>query len=124
VDREDLVRMKPHEIKRLRLIHQALEKKISQQEAAEVAGLSSRQMRRLMRRIQQEGDRGIVHRQRGRPSNRRIAERIRQKVLHLYEQHYGDFGPTLASEKLGERHRISIHAETLRLWLRQAQLPY
>jgi hypothetical protein len=87
VDREDLLRMKSHEIKRLHLIHQALEKKISQQEAAELARLSTRQMRRLMRRVQQEGDRGILHRQRGRRSNRRIAEPIRQKVLHLYEQH-------------------------------------
>jgi transposase len=101
-----------------------LEKTITQQQAAEVAGLSTRQMRRLMRRIQQEGDRGILHRQRGQPSNRRLAERVRQKVLELYQQHYGDFGPTLASEKLRERHRIIIHAETLRLWLRQAQLPY
>jgi transposase len=124
VDREDVLVMKPREIKRLHLIHQALEKKITQQQAAEVAGLSTRQMRRLMRRIQQEGDRGILHRQRGRPSNRRIAERVRQKALELYQQRYGDFGPTLASEKLRERHRISLHAETLRLWLRQAQLPY
>jgi transposase-like protein len=124
VDREDVLMMKPREIKRLHLIHQALEKKITQQQAAEVAGLSTRQMRRLMRRIQQEGDRGILHRQRGQPSNRRITERMRQKVLHLYQQHYGDFGPTLASEKLRERHRITVHAETLRLWLRQAQLPY
>ena len=122
--REDLLRMKPHEIKRLHLIHQALEKKLSQQQAAEVAGLSTRQMRRLMRRVQQEGDRGILHRGRGRPSNRRMAERVRQKALELYQQHYGDFGPTLASEKMRERHRISLHAETLRLWLRQAQLPY
>ena len=122
--REDLLLMKPREIKRLHLIHQAMEKKISQQQAAEVAGLSTRQMRRLMKRIQQEGDRGILHRQRGQPSNRRLAARVKQKVLQLYQQHYGDFGPTLASEKLRERHRLTVHAETLRLWLRQAQLPY
>ena len=94
MDREDLLRMKPREIKRLHLIHQALEKKVSQQEAAEVASLSTRQMRRLMKRVRQEGDRGILHRQRGRPSNRRIGERIKGRVLELYQQHYGDFGPT------------------------------
>jgi len=124
VAREDLLMMKPREIKRLHLIHQALEKKINQRQAAELAGLSSRQMRRLMKRIEQEGDRGILHRKRGQPSNRRLAERVKQKVLHLYQQHYGDFGPTLASEKLRERHRLNVHAETLRLWLRQSQLPY
>src|SRR5215471_3214910 len=103
--------MTPREIKRLQLIHQALEKKVSQQEAAEIARLSTRQMRRLMKRVEQEGDRGILHRQRGRPSNRRMGERIKQKVLDLYQRHYSDFGPTLASEKLRERHRISLHAE-------------
>ena len=124
MEKEDLLMMKPYEITRLHLIHQALERKISQRQAAEIAGLSSRQMRRLMKRIRHEGDRGILHRQRGRPSNRRIAEGVKQKVLRLYQQHYGDFGPTLASEKLRERHRVTVHAETLRLWLCQAQLPY
>src|SRR4030095_8457583 len=88
------------------------------------AGLSPRQMRRLMKRVEAEGDRGIVHRRRGQPSNRRIGDKIKQKVLALFEKHYPDYGPTLASEKLHERHRIEIHPETLRLWLRQARLPY
>ena len=106
--------MKPREIKRLHLIGQALAKKISQKQAAEVAGLSPRQMRRLMKRVEAEGDRGIVHRRRGQPSNRRIADKTKEKVLALFEKHYPDYGPTLASEKLGERHRIEIHPETLR----------
>lgn len=124
MDREDLLRMKPREIKRLHLIHQALEQKISQKQAAEVAALSTRQMRRLMKRVEAEGDRGILHRRRGKPSNRRIADKTKQKVLALFEKHYADYGPTLASEKLHERHQISVHSETLRLWLRQARLPY
>jgi hypothetical protein len=81
-------------------------------------------MRRLMKRVEAEGDRGIVHRRRGKPSNRRIADKTKQQVLGLFEKHYADYGPTLASEKLQERHRIEIHPETLRLWLRQARLPY
>jgi transposase len=124
VDGEDLLRMKPREIKRLHLIHQALERKISQRQAAEVAGLSPRQMRRLMQRVRTEGDRGIVHRQRGKPSNRRIADQTKQTVLALFEKHYPDYGPTLASEKLEEHHQIQVHPETLRLWLRQAHKPY
>ena len=116
--------MKPREIKRLHLIHQALEQKISQKQAAEIAELSARQMRRLMKRVETEGDRGILHRRRGKPSNRRIADKTKQKVLALFEKHYADYGPTLASEKLHERHQIQVHAETLRLWLCQARLPY
>jgi len=54
VDGEELLRMKPREIKRLHLIRQALEEKISQKQAAEVAGLSPRQMRRLMKRVEAE----------------------------------------------------------------------
>ena len=73
MDGEDLLRMKPHEIKRLHLIRQALEKRISQKQAAEVAGLSPRQMRRLMKRVENEG-------RRGKPSNRRIADQTKQKV--------------------------------------------
>jgi Winged helix-turn helix len=86
VPREDILLMRPHEWKRLHLIHQALEKKIQQKQAAELAGLSERQMRRLMKRIRQEGDRGILHRRRGQPSNRRLAEKVRQKVLRLFEK--------------------------------------
>jgi len=122
--REDMLLMRPREIKRLHLIHQALEKKIHQKQAAEMAGLSERQMRRLMKRIGEEGDRGILHRRRGQPSNRRLGEKVRQKILRLCETKYADFGPTLASEKLGALDRISIHPETLRLWFCQAQIPY
>ena len=122
--REDMLLMRLQEWKRLHLIHQALEKKIKQKQAAELAGLSVRQMRRLMKRVGEEGDQGIVHRRRGQPSNRRLGEKVRQKVLRLFEKKYTDFGPTLASEKLGVIDQISIHPETLRLWLRQAEIPY
>ncbi len=124
MDREDLLRMKPREIKRLHLIHQALEQKISQKQAAEIAELSARQMRRLMKRVETEGDRGILHRRRGMPSNRRMADKTKQEVLKLFEKYYADYGPTLASEQFQQRHQIQVHPETLRLWLRQARLPY
>ena len=76
-----------------------------------------------MKRVEAEGDRGIVHRRRGQPSNRRIADRTKEKVLALFEKHYPDYGPTLASEKLQERHRIEFILKPW-LWLRQARLPY
>ncbi len=62
--------------------------------------------------------RGLAHRGRGQPSNRRIAESVKAKALRLYAQRYGDFGPTLAAEKLTEHHRITLSDETLRRWLR------
>ncbi len=59
---------------------------------------------------------GLVHRGRGKPSNRRILEKRKKKVLALYEERYGDFGPTLGVEKLAERDGITLSAETLRGW--------
>jgi hypothetical protein len=74
-------------------------------------------VRRLVRRVEQEGAQGLVHRGRGQPSNRRIPATVKATGLKLYATRYGDFGPTLAAEKLAERHGITISDETLRGWL-------
>jgi len=115
--REDRVMMSGKELRRVHVIRQAMEKKLTQVEAGTLVGLTARQIRRLIQRVRQEGDRGLVHRGRGQPSNRRIAARVKAQVLRLYEKRYGDFGPTLAAEKLAERHGIALSAETLRGWL-------
>src|SRR4030066_405737 len=57
---------------------------------------------------------------RGRPSNRKIPDQLKDKVIKLYRKSYKDFGPTLASEKLLERDGVSISDETLRGWLIEA----
>lgn len=115
--REDRVVMSGKELRRVHVIRQAREKQLTQGQAATLLGLTARHVRRLMARVQQEGDRGLVHRGRGKPSNRRIAEARKAKILRLYTTRYGDFGPTLAAEKLVERHGLTVHAETLRTWL-------
>jgi len=114
---EDKVVMSGKELRRVHVIRQALEKQITQAQAGELLALTDRQIRRLIRRVKQEGDQGLVHRGRGKPSNRRIPETKKVKVLNLYEERYGDFGPTLAAEKLAERDGITLSAETLRGWL-------
>ena len=114
---EDMIMARPGEIKRLHVIQKVLERVIKQVEAAEMLSLSSRQIRRVVKRIRLKGDSGIVHKSRGRPSNRRIPDKIRKKVLRLYRKKYEDFGPTLASEKLLERDGVQISDETLRMWL-------
>lgn len=117
---EGMVTMNGKELRRVHVIRQAMEKKLTQVKAATLLGLTVRQVRRLIARVRQEGDAGLVHRGRGRPSNRRIPEARKAKLLRLYTTRYGDFGPTLAAEKLTERHGLSVHPETLRLWLRAA----
>lgn len=117
--REDTVRMSVKELKRVHVIRQVMAKAVRQREAGEVLGVSTRQVRRLIQRVRAEGDAGLGHRGRGRPSNRQRTPVLKARVLRLYAQHYGDFGPTLAAEKLAERHGITLSAETLRGWLRQ-----
>jgi len=114
---EDMIMARQGELKRLHVIQKVLERVIKQVEAAEILSLSGRQIRRIVKRIRSEGDRGIVHQSRGRPSNRRTPDKVKNKVIRLYRAQYQDFGPTLASEKLLERDGIGISDETLRRWL-------
>ncbi len=75
-----------------------------------------------LQRYRSQGDAGLLHKSRGRPSNRAHTPTLRRKILALYQAQYMDFGPTLASEKLKERDGLSVHSETLRLWLKSAGL--
>lgn len=115
---EDRVTMSGKELRRVHVIRQVMDKQLTQVKAGALLGLTTRQVRRLLKRVQAEGTAGLVHRGRGRPSNRRIPEKVKVKVLRLYRTQYGDFGPTLAAEKLAERHGITLSDETLRGWLR------
>ena len=73
---EDKILMSMKELRRAHVIHQVLEGKLTQVQAGEVIGLSDRQIRRIIQRVRVEGDRGLAHRSRGRPSNRRMDEKI------------------------------------------------
>lgn len=74
---EDIIMAKQKELKRLHLIHKTIEKAITQAEAARHAGLSERQIRRTVERIRREGDKGIVHKSRGRESNRKKPQKVK-----------------------------------------------
>jgi Helix-turn-helix domain len=115
--REDRVIMSVKELRRVHVIRQTREQKLTQVEAATLLGLTPRHIRRLLARVEQAGDQGLAHRGRGKPSNRRISARVKTKALKLYENQYGDFGPTLAAEQLAKRHGITLSDETLRGWL-------
>lgn len=119
---KDIIMLKQKELKRLHVIHQVLEKQITQSKAAEVSGLSERQIRRIAQRIREEGDKGIIHKSRGRTSNRSKPQKLKDRLIELYRQNYMGFGPTLAAEKISEQQGIYISDETLRLWLIEAGL--
>jgi hypothetical protein len=118
MDREgDIFMMSRKEIKRYQIIRKVLDKQVKQKEAAECLDLSSRQIRRIIKRIVVEAEAGVIHRLRGKIGNHRLKDEFKQKVLDLYIKNYWDFGPTLASEKLLERNGVRVSDETLRLWL-------
>lgn len=113
---EDILTMSQKELKRLHVIRKVIDKGIKQREAAELLALSQRHIRRLIKRVREESDKGVIHRSRGKVSHRAISESIKNKVLRLCKGIYTGFNPTLASEKLFEREKISINRETLRQW--------
>ncbi|NKE73737.1 ISNCY family transposase [Candidatus Manganitrophus noduliformans] len=121
---EDILVMRSSEARRLHIIEQVIEKGLTQKQAAAHLGLTDRQIRRLKRRLLEEGERGLCHRSRGRPSNRRTDEKSKRQVLKIYQQEYAGFGPTRAAEKLSERNAIPLSDETLRLWLKAEGIAY
>jgi len=113
----DIITMSQKELKRLHIIHRVREGFLTQKQAAEMISLSERQIRRIVRRIREEGDRGIQHRSRGKESNRRLPKKLVEKVTRLYQERYQGFGPTLMAEKLFELEGIGVSRETVRQWL-------
>ena len=105
---KDILRMSRRELDRLLILEGVLKGGLTQVRASEVLGISERQVRRLVKRIRQEGSGGIVHRSRGRRSRRKLSEERSAEILSVLRRRYRDFGPTLACEKLREREGIEI----------------
>ena len=113
---EGNILMSRRERNRLAVLAQVKSRELTLVTAGVVMALTYRQAKRVWRRYRLEGDAGLVHRSRGRPSPRRKSPALRRRVLARYQQRYPDFGPTLAAEYLaGEG--LSVDHETLRRWL-------
>ena len=114
--------MSRKERRRLVVLHQVETQAVTLKEASERMGVSYRQGKRIWKRWREEGESGLIHRSRGGTSNRRSDPALKREALRLCQEHYWDFGPTLAAEKLEERHALEVNRETLRRWLRGACL--
>lgn len=121
---EDILTMSQSELKRLHVIRKVLDKRIKQHEAAAFLEVSPRQVRRLVKRVKEESDKGVIHRLRGKRSHNALQDVVRQKALGLCRSIYAGFNPTLASEKLFEKNKITISRETLRKWFIAEGLQY
>ena len=107
---------------RLRLVSAVATGRMLQREAAAALDLTVRQVRRLVRRYREEGDRGLIHRLRGRRSARKVPDGTKQRAVTLIRRKYRDFGPTLAAEYLADKHEIEVSRETVREWMTEAEL--
>lgn len=116
------MRMSGKERERLKLIVQVEAGYLNTEQAAELLGITARHVRRLVAGYRRVGDAALVHKSRGRPSNRRIGEETRRQAMALLEAQYRDFGPQLACEQLEVRHGIRVSRETVRTWMRQLNL--
>jgi hypothetical protein len=114
---KDIIMLSQKELKRIHIIQKVIDGVIKQVDAAGMLLLSTRQIRRIIKKVKAEGEKGIIHKSRGRASNRKRPKDIRERVIKLYRTRYRDFGPTLASEKLFEIDGIRLNDETLRIWL-------
>jgi len=121
---KDIIAMTQEELKKLHVIRKALDKSITQAQAASIIGICLRQVQRIVRTIRINGDQGVINRSRGITSNRALPNKIKAKALKLYKEKYSGFGPTLATEKLFEIDKIKLNDETLRLWLAKDGVSY
>ena len=117
---KDIIMVRQKELKRLHVIHRVLGGAITQIQESGMLSLSERQIRRIAKRIREEGNNGIVHRSRGKECKRKLPKKLIERVVYLYQQKYEGFGPTLFCEKLSETEDIHISNETARKWLIEA----
>lgn len=114
--------MSDKEVSRISIVGKLIKKEIKQKQAARILGLSERQVRRLKRRYKKEGTEGLVHKSRGRLSNRKIPDKEINRAIEIIKKRYYDFGPTFALEKLQQYHGVAFKRETLRKAMIKAEI--
>jgi transposase len=119
--------MSGRELARVEVLSRVKAGTLSVASAATLMGVSYRQAKRLVRRYQAEGAKGLKHRRAGGASNRARPAKERERVLALVREKYSGsvavrFGPTLAAEHLATEDGVTVHHDTLRRWMLAAGL--
>lgn len=102
------------ELDRVTIIEKVQAKQISQKEASKHLKLSTRQLRRLECIYEKNGVRGLVSKKRGKPSNNRLSDEIKEQAIRLIKQNYSDFGDSFAHEILTEAHQLAQSVKSVR----------
>jgi IS30 family transposase len=112
-----LQRQKLIDSERINIVSQVSEHLIRRTVAAELLGVTPRQVSRLIVRYRKDGPESILHQGRNKPSNHRIKDTVREQVMGLIKSKYKDCGPALISAKLREFEGIEISHSTIRRWM-------
>jgi transposase InsO family protein len=116
------LRMNQKEREKLKRIEQVHQGVLGTAQAAQILGLTQRQVQRILKDYQARGDRAVVHGARGRTPNNAIVQEIRQQAGDLLKGKYHGFGPTLAAEHLASDDGLAASRETVRGWMIQQGL--
>jgi transposase len=119
---EKLLTMSGKEVSRLEVMQRMKSKSLSQREAAEMIGVSVRQVKRMFKAYREKGAAGLVSQRRGQVSNNRLSEATQAQALDLLGSKYRGFGPTFACEKLVEVEGLRISKESVRKMMMAAGL--
>ena len=132
VGRDREVRLTVRDHQKLSVVEEILAGSRSQVSGSKVVGISTRWMKVLVKRVRQNGAAGLVHRNTGRASNRKLKTKVREDLIRLYRERYEDFNLNHFRQMLKEREGWEARPsrETLRgilmeagLWTRQRQVP-
>lgn len=110
----ETISMSTQELERIPVLDRLINKEIKRKEAAKLLGITIRQVGRLKKRYKLKQAAGLVHGNRGKPSNHKIAVAEVDRIMAIVVRHYYDFGPTLAWEKLDQTGEHPFSVERLR----------
>lgn len=111
---KELICMTKKELSNYDIINNLINRKINGTDASKQIGVSVRHVKRLKKKVINDGAEGLIHQGRGQSGNRRLDDKIIVKAKKFLKEKYYDFGPTLACEKLEENHNIKTNKETVR----------
>lgn len=108
------ITMNIKDTRRIAILDRIKEKTMTQAQAAETLAITTRQVRRLLKRYKDHGAFGVIHKLRGLPANNQADSKLLDSALETIRLKYSDFSVTLAHEKLVELHGFTYSRETLR----------
>jgi transposase len=104
------------------VILRAMDGRLKWYQAAEILGISDRQIRRWKQRYEQQGYDGLFDRRRQEPSPKRVAVEVVRRVLTLYRERYFDCNVAHFHEKLRVVHKITLSYTWVKTALQTAGL--